>query len=72
MKCVQGHVSPVVVGGVSVYIHSIQGFVAAHQPLWVYTVCTPTPSDPAGFFKEGGEVIKLYIDGSLMIPNIGI
>ena len=30
------------------------------------------PPDPAGFFSEGGEVIKLYIEGSLMIPIPGI
>ena len=26
------------------------------------------PPDPAGLFSEGGEVIKLHIEGSLTIP----
>ena len=31
-----------------------------------------TPPDPAGLFSEGGEVIKLHIEGSLTIPITGI
>ena len=27
------------------------------------------PSDPAGLFSEGGDVIKLHIKGSLTIPK---
>ena len=30
------------------------------------------PPDPAGFFSEGGEVIKLHIEGFLTIPTAGI
>ena len=28
--------------------------------------------DLDGLFSEGGEVIKIYIEGSLMIPTTGI
>ena len=30
------------------------------------------PTDPAALFSEGGEVMKLHIEGSLMIPKPGI
>ena len=28
--------------------------------------------EPAGLFSEGGEVIKLHIEGSITIPTTGI
>ena len=30
------------------------------------------PPDPVGLFSEGGEVIKLHVEGSLTIPRAGI
>ena len=32
----------------------------------------PPVCDPAGLFSEDGELMKLYVEGSLMIPKPGI
>ena len=45
--------------------------VRSAQPrLLIIYICCP-PSDPAGMFREGAEVIKLHIEGSLT-PTIGM
>ena len=43
---------------------------------WVETDLTVSqatyPPDPAGLLIEGGEVMQLYIEGSLTIPKVAI
>ena len=39
---------------------------------WQCALYLATPPDPAGLFSEGGEVTKLYIEGSLTIPRTEI
>ena len=46
----------------------------APRPMLARSPAAPagTPPDPAGLFSEGGEVIKLRTEGSLMIPTTWI